>query len=493
MSGLGGSLRSVTQLLSADAFAKLVGVGTLAFYARYLDKPSLALLPVYEILSGAVAIVFGLGLLPTLVRRMPAALERDPREARALARATLLLVSCGAGLAGLGVYLAALPLAGTFGEGEELAGAIRIMAPGFVAFALRRAGTYLLWASSRFDRMSVLTAAYACGGLLAAGLLAWGGLEAWMWGLVLRDALTATAALWFARDLLRGPAAALDLPGLIRESLPFYAEAYLMYLTRQGDQWIVGAALGPAALAIYYVAKRLYTLLFSVYEAIDRVVTANVLRRRESPEALGEHLEQVFLVLSQTAVPLVFAAIAGTPVVLALVAGPDFGAALLPSILLFGVILTEFARQPLNRAIFALRSPSERFKLTFVESASLLPLLLLLAPPLAENGAALARLAASTLAGIYAAFVVRRTIQVGVPWRALGGSLLASALVAGGLLGLQLHDPSLVRLPLYGLGAALLFLVLTSLLNSSAFYGTWNAILPFRVIDPLRALLRRGA
>ncbi len=370
---------------------------------------------------------------------------------------------------------------------------LRLAAFGFFAAVGRNVTNYFLWASARFDRISIIQSVSAVSrAVLASTLVITMGLPGLVIGLAATDVIAFLMSLWFLRDLLVGPRVTLHPFGpLIRESLPFYLEAFLIYFRSQGDNWIVATMLGPAAMSVFFVAKRLPQMLLMFLESLDKIITSEVSRRQTDDAEVERYIRRTFILNGYVVLPGVMLIASTVPAFIVLVAGRAYTAAILPCLILCAAQLVQVMNLPLARGIFVTSPPLTRVRLTVVESIALVAGLVVFAPPLAENGVALSRVVAGAAAMTAAFLVVKRTLGIGLPWHKVGLSLVAAAPMAALVLGLQTWRPEIYFVPLYALAGVLVFLLIVSATNSEAFYGTLNSILPFRVADPLRFLKRR--
>lgn len=483
---------SFAQLISADIFVKALAVVALAFYTRYLPKPHLSLLPIYEMLAGMSTLFFSFGILPTFVRSLPSLLQSDPPEARGMVLTGACPVLGGAAFFSLSIFCFAVHISRLLCATTAYASLLQLMTIGFFTSAVTKLAQYLLWAASRFGKVSIMNMFNSLANvLLTVGLLLLLGLKGLVLGLVIRDAISACLSLFFLRDILfTGPVRYYSLKKLLKQSVPFYLEGYLIYFRAQGDYWIVSTMLGPAAMATYYVAKRIYAAVLTLFESADKVITTDLARRREDLKDTKERISQLLIVISQTAVPLVFLIIGLAPSIIYVVAGKQYADSVVPCIILCVAILAQFVRAPIGRAIFVLKPPVARFKLTAVDSTCLVTALLLLTPLLNEPGVALSRFLSSAVAAVYACLVLKSVLAVRIPIGQIAMSLAASLPMTAFLLSCQMLNFNLFALPLYVCGSLLLFIYLTSKLNSKVFYETLNLILPFNVVDPLKLRLR---
>ncbi|MBU8869987.1 MAG: oligosaccharide flippase family protein [Gemmatimonadales bacterium] len=485
------SVKSAMQLLSANVGTKILGVLTLAFFARYLSKEELSILPVYEMMAALAAIFFGFGIHPTILRLLPDKLENEPEEARGLACTSGLILLIGSLCFSVSIFVLADRASLILFENIDFSQYLRILTLGFFFAANRNTTQYFLWASSRFDKLSVVRIVAAVGRtIFGVTLLLMNGLKGLAIGLVINEGICLFLSLYFLRDILFQGGIVWHSPSdIIKRSLPFYFESYLIYFRSQGDNWIVATMLGPAAISTYFVAKRLPQMLLMFRESVDKIVTSEISRRKSDPQGIRNYIHDLYGVLAHTATPFVWLLVGLLPSFIYVIAGREYSGAIIPGILLCFLQLNLFHSIPLGRGIFITRPPNTRVILTSIESVILIALLFTLSPILEESGVALSRLSASWLGLSISYFLMRKTLRIEIPWRQFMLSGLASGLMGGTILVLSFWRDSSIEVPIHALIGILVFLVFVSATNSRTFYATINRVAPFKVVDPVRFLI----
>ncbi len=490
---VGKSILSVLQLMSANVAVKAVGLVMVAFYARYLTKVELSLIPIYTMVGSFAVVFFGFGLRPTLLRMLPSRLKTDPDEAQALISTSSLILMLGAAAFSVLNLVLAPWMSRWLFESDETVGLMRIIAIGAFFVAARDVGYYLLWTDSRFHRISAVQTT----GALSRALL--GGSFVILWGvtglaiaLVTVDAICTLLSLWFLRDIVfirqRRWYPAWKL---LKMSAPFYLESFLVYFRNKGDNWIIAGALGPSAIATYFIAKRLPQLLTMLRGSVDNVLTAQVAKKASQPDEITRYIPRLYELISHTMMPAIAIAAGIAPTFVTLVAGPEYTSAVIPCILLCLAQLAQLYVAPVGRALFVTREPIVRVISTTGESVLLLTLLIFLAPRWYENGVALSLFLTGIGAYFLAAWLLRRKLAFEFPTRRFFSSLVASALLMGCLLAAQYAGWGLLMIAAAGAVGLLLFLLFVSMTNSVNFYGTLNSVSPIALVDPVRWLAGR--
>jgi O-antigen/teichoic acid export membrane protein len=263
----------------------------------------------------------------------------------------------------------------------------------------------------------------------------------------------------------------------------------LIYFRSQGDNWIVATLLGPSTMAIYFVAKRLPGMMMMFLGSLDKVVTAEISKRKNQPEAIGLYIRDLFLINSHITLPGTVFVIGLIPLFILIVAGKAYMASVIPCIILCSVLPLQAYQIILGRGIFVIHPPMVRVAMTAIESIFLILSLVFLVPLLAENGIALSRVVAASSAVVMAMLVLRKTLGLGLPWGQAARTATFSMAMAGTLLGLQRLHNNLFVTPAYALAGILVFLVLVHIFNSKAYYESINTILPFHLKDPITLVL----
>ena len=489
--GFKKSVKSLLQLTTANVAVKILGVLMIALFTRYLTKEELAILPVYEMLAVLSGIMFGFGLQPTFLRLLPSLYSENPDEARGMVFSGGLMFVTGSLVFACGTFFLSGWLSSILFKGPDFAHIIKIASAGFFFVSLKNFSHMVLWTKSRFDKISITQITGAGGRALFAGgfLLLW-GVEGMTAGLVLNEIICAAVSLYFIRDILMGPRVPLyPLGDLMKQSLPFYFEGFLNYLRLQGDNWIVATMLGPATMAIYFVAQRLPGMMQMFIQSLDKVVTSELSQRKNQPQEMENYIQNVFLINSHIILPGTIFIMGLAPLFILVVAGQEYMASVVPCLILCTVLPLKALQIPLNRGIFVIHPPMVRVVMTMIESAVLILSLFLLAPLLAENGIAMSRVVAAASALIMAQLVLKRTIGLGLPWGQAVLSVTFSAVMAGIVLGMQFWNNNLYATPVYALVGILVFLILVHIFNSKAYYEVINTVLPFKLNDPVDMVL----
>lgn len=209
----------------------------------------------------------------------------------------------------------------------------------------------------------------------------------------------------------------------------------------------------------------------------------------EGPAAAGRFLSQLMALMIRLCLPVaaLLVALSGSITGLALPAEYHGHAHQLFPVIAFSVLCANLTSFVYGTVVHAHKRPWLLIIANAVGSAATIGLSLLLIPPMAEFGAALA-LAGGSLASLVACIVIsHRLTPVPVPWRDIGVSVVISAStgLAAGLASAALGDaPDILRLAAGGAAGGLVFLALNSIFHRQA---------TVEIAGKLRSRLRRVA
>lgn len=471
---LGKATRGFLHLFFSNVITKIAGLISLGVFTRQLTTEELAFLPVYTMLGPMTYMFLGFGLQPTMIRRLPELLKTDRPTAGRMIRLCVPTIMSGTGLFSVGVFLTAPIIARKLLGSEEGAYLIRYTAVGMTFYTWRNTFMQLLWSASRFKLMASVRTTSAVGraALGVVGLLI-DGIRGLALAQVITDGVTLLMSIYNCRDLLRLPMGpGFSMGQLLRESLPFYFEGYLTYLRNQGDSLVVASFLGPKALGIYFVAKRLPLMLRMVMESLDKVTTSQLSQLRNDQAALTRSIHRILLPQVVIFIPAIFLLMGMFPQLIRLIAGPGFEAAVLPGMILCLLQLGLLITVPLSRGVFVFRPPVTRLKITSIESLFLIGTLALLVPFIQETGVAIARVAASLAALTTSYLILRNHLPVRFPWRPAILSLIISAVMMAMVLWGTLFYPGILPALLATAAGMVFFLVTTWFVQAEVFYSS---------------------
>lgn len=451
---------SAASLAGSRIAVALLALVFLAISARILSVEEMAAFAVYNIFTGLISVVGSLGLLAGAVRSLPG-LTASGRDAEASAVARLATkVQLFAGGAWTAVLvLTAGPIAAWILEAPERAGNVRLSAVAALCFGLYEASQLLLNGLQRYERLAsnyVVTALAQRALSLALFFLM--GFPGYLAGFALGSLVGVAYAAPAIAGVMR--ARPETPPGWaasqIRYCMPFYADGYLRYLYMQADQVIVGVALNPTALAIYFIAKRClqYSQLF-VQSLLDPIGTRAAAMRETQPESIARFFARSRHMFLCLLIPVSIFLAAGSPLLLAIIGGERYAAAEIPLALLFLTMIPFALFSHLALFVFVLGRPRDRLATNLTATVGQLAPMLGLIPWLGLPALALARGIGFTAGSAHAGAVLARADESlgGIPGPRQGLRLreiaiCTAASIAGGLIA---------ALPwMMGLGATLI-------------------------------------
>lgn len=468
---MGKAIADIGHLLTGNIVAKVIGVIALMIFTRILPKEQLALFPVYMMLSGLATLIFGFGILPTFVKILPAALKEKKGEARAIVLTGALLILTGTLAVSVASFFFADVLAQYLLKDVTLSSMVRIMSIAFVAVSINQIIERILWAAGQFRKKSIILVFRSLSRIiLVLVFYLQFSVVGLVWGLVVNEALVAILSLFFVKNIIYGSLPAFYSPKrLLIQSFPFYFESYLMYFRSEGDNWLVSSFMGPSALAVYYVAKTIYSMIFILFSSVDKVVVQMLAEVKSSISVVENKFHLIFIYLSQCSIPLIFFVIALLPTIIQVVGGGKFPGAVLPAAILLLAVLVQFLRLPINRSVFVICTPVTRLKITLIETVSLLLCLAVLTPFFGSPGVASARVCASVAGGGWGYAVLKSYMCAHLPFNKLILPTICAFPPTVLTFALQYRWGNIFLLPLYVVLWLMVFLVITKVVNREFF------------------------
>ena len=399
---------------------KVIGIAVLGFYARVLSKEEMAIFPIYMMLSDLSSLILSFGIMPTLIKLLPSLLKEDVQEAHCLiTTSTLIIVSGTTVIIGF-VLLFSDQINGLLLDNSLQTELIQIMTVGFIALSISKIADQILWASGRFGCKSLLNVVESvirpC---CTVSFFLLFGIKGLVTGLVLSQIVKAAMACFWIRDIcFVNYSGFYPLGRLLKQSLPFYLESYLMYFRREGDNWLVSSMIGPASLAVYYIAKTVYNSCYVFYSSVDQVVTRELARYKLNQQLLLQKTYEVHANISIVSIPGIFIAITLLPLAVPFIAGAAYKTAITPATILLLALLVDFQRISISRTVFIALSSRARFYITLLDTMVLLPGLFILGFLFGSPGIAGARLLSQAIGGGAAYWILFRKMAFTLEYKA---------------------------------------------------------------------------
>jgi len=278
-----------------------------------------------------------------------------------------------------------------------------------------------------------------------------------------------------------------------RESIPFYLESYLMFFREQGDQLFVATLLGPNAMAVYFIAKKPYDILSSFTISLDQVLTTSLAKLKNQKKLFNERVSNIITLNSYILFPLVLIAIGVCPTGILLIAGKGYEAAVVPSaILLLWLIVQLSWRTALGKPIFILKSSSGRFKVTLVETLTLIGFMLVLGHFYGLMGVVIGRLIATVVAGVYAYSLIKNDVSINIDIKSIATITANGMVVCALLLLVQYTSANYLLIGVSFIASIALYLFLINRTVSDTYYSVLNSVSPFKIKDPFSYLIKKS-
>lgn len=488
MVSMSKSLKDFSYLVSSNAFLKIMGIVSVMVFTRYLEKEEIALIPLFVMVETFSTQVFSFGVLHTLVREVPHLLNKNKvRDVHSYIANCLVIIVPGILLFSFLFYAFSDAIAYFFFAEYTFVPHLELMAVGVFFAGINKAFSYVYWCLSRFQQESkrmVLVGILR----IATGItfvILWGayGLIA---SYVLTSFINTIVYVYNLKDVLVIKSFSFyRLKNLIKESVPFYLEGYVVFFRAEGDQFFVASMLGPEAMAIYYIAKKPQEVLVSFFYSLDRVLTTSLAKLKAHKEQFNNKINSIITLNNYLLFPLIFIAIGITPFLIEIVAGKGYEAAVVPSIVLLLWLLIQVSwKTVLGKSVFILKPGVVRLKVNFVETVSLLVMMVLLGNFFGLLGMVAGRVFAALVGGICCYYFVKNDISIHIDTKNTALLLLFNTCMSLLLLGTQYFSSSNILFGLSFLLSLLLFLFLVNRTISGRFYEVVNSVSPIKIIDP---------
>lgn len=398
-------LRNVVHLFSGKAVAAALGVVTLAIMARALGPAALGVLVMIEAFARLIDQIVRAETWHALIRHGSVALEQDRQDDFRQLIKFGGLIDVGGALAAATVVLLTVPLAGDWlGWSSETAQMAQIYG---LVLVFHVASTPIA-VLRLFDRFKYLAWLEACSALLRLLLatVAWqagGGL--WTFLLVLMSVeiahnLTLVGLAWRElRSRGHGGFVKSRMEGVTRSNpriwnfiLSTNITILIRKSTEQLDALIVGSVIGPAAVGIYYVAKRLGNAALKYGALLQQAAFPDLARlwARREVDRFRRTVMQVSLVTAAFAGAVLLFVWFNADLIVRLVAGSGFEEAALPLIVQMGAMTLALSGVTLRPALLSMGRQGSLLKIVLAAALGFYLCMLVALPQLGVVGASLA-------------------------------------------------------------------------------------------------------
>lgn len=456
-SALGG----VLDLILSQIFTKAITFIFLVAFLRILSREELAVIPLYFAMSTASTLLFSFGIPATLIREVPRLRVTDPIKMHSLLLTATIFVLSGVIFSTFLAYIFGAQIQnailGGLSEKTEFTFFLAAMVAGgwkvYLTFVLK--SLQMFRGMALFVSLSDLLAkAFGLFGLVIYGVN--GLLAGFFFGSLIVNIYTTIKlhSFMFSSTKL------YPLSSLLRISWPFYFESYVNYFRINADVFVINSLLGPAALGVYYVAKRLYEILVVLISSVEHVIAPSLAK------LLGNSVESVVMGYDKlmALVPIVVAPIcllcAGLGYWFVDIIAPEYSVEAYLTCAAF--CLVAFIRNLAAiriATVFVVCRPIDRLKIALSQFVVYFLTLYFMVTRIGILGAAVALGCSYIFGSLYAARMLHPVIGKRKPDRLVVIVLFISILGMLALIGLQLAYYSLLIAPIYSIIIAVLVVV----------------------------------
>lgn len=303
-----GWLWSLVSIVAATGLSLAVFLVT----SRALDPVDFGLVALAVAIVALVSAVMPIAFGEALVQRQ----DLEPRHLN-----SVFWLSLGVGAAAYALLWIAAPWIAQNREAPELSSFLRVLGAKLVLDALSTVPGALLQRRMEFRAIAIRSMAGNALGAALCLVLVYAGQP--LWGLVLSQVLTSVVTTVVAAVVARWLPDGGIQRGALRDVARFglYTMGGRVLNDARIDQLLFGLVMGPAALGLYFFARRIYQLLLDFTAGAFVGVSSSLFASLQSqPEksrhafeassfaatAVGFPVFTALLVLAPTAVPLVF-------------------------------------------------------------------------------------------------------------------------------------------------------------------------------------------
>lgn len=405
-------LKNVFHVVSGNSSAVALGLIALALMAHALGPARLGILVMIESYAKLIDQLIRLETWQVLVRHGAEALEIDrPSNFLRLVKFGIIIELCGAVTAAAIAFLA-VPIAAHWlnWDGETI-GLARIFSVSLV-FGISSTAIGVLRLFDRFASMAWLEPWIA--GFRLALIAVAAALDAPLWvfvGILIfaqcvhRLALSLMA--W--REMRRRDYSGLlgtSLEGVVRESPGIWsllgaanATVLIRKSTQELDVLVVGGILGPAAVGIYQIARRLGQSVIKLGATLQQIAFPDLARLwiRGERERFLKLVKQIELLTGTFALGFVLVLAFSAELIVTLIAGPEFKEAAIPLIVQSTATFLFLCGSTLRPALMSMGLQVPMLLAVILSAAAFYAALFIGVPRLGVVGASIAHLVFNAL------------------------------------------------------------------------------------------------
>jgi PST family polysaccharide transporter len=322
------STRGLRWVSVARVIGELTMLGSMVLLARMIPPSAFGMVAIAVIVQELATTIPSEGVGTALVQRRSIGREH-------LQTGLAIALVMGAGLAALGLVLAAVVVKPVFGE--QTATLVAVSTTWFLFGALAAPATAVLRRRLDFRRLSILDVSNTLVRTATSVALAFAGLDA---GALVLGALAGVAAMCLLAIVFAG----LPLPRWRREAArdlmgyggPASFACVCWAGFRNGDYAIVGARLGATSAGIYWRGFQLAVEYQRKISILMTTIAMPVLARAAGTEEMFALRRRMVRMLAMVCFPLLVGLVLLAPVVVPWIFGPAWEPAVLPTQLLAG-------------------------------------------------------------------------------------------------------------------------------------------------------------
>jgi len=465
MSRAARAIRDASKLYGAQVIAAAFAIVFSAWLARNLPSAELSLWPICIVLAAFVEVIGSMGMGNLFVRVIPSLIERNRTQEVAAMLRVGLAINLGVALLVSLVLLSNAERAARFFrlEGQVETSVIRLLIWAIFFTAAYKLVERALYAVQEFDKIAAIRFGFTVLRPSAAvGFYVVTGIRGAILALSLVTLAATGAAILSLWRHVRVGGGTLRPWHVLKGALPFYPASLINVGTQRLDYLIVGGLTNPAALATYYVARKLPEYLGQLDTCVIEAITPKLSEQRH----LGKRaFERGFMRCSRYLVlgllPLHIGLAAIAPPFVDLYAGGNYPtAAPIMSLLSLGLFVSLMAQ--FYRAYVIVIC--NRWHLSLIDAAGSLTSVGLGVPLViwwSGLGVALSQFAAYVLQVFLGILLLKAVLVARHDAKAIRVAILANVLLIGTAVALQILMPSLWSMPVIiiaGIAAYLLAL-----------------------------------
>lgn len=259
-------------------------------------------------------------------------------------------------------------LADVFLKSPDLSGFIRLILISSVFYATYDRIILIMQSLQWFSKIAVLNIIInILQRLLAVIFLYFGyGVKGILYGFLIGNILGCILGFMFLMGHLLMPFSGYSLKQYIRFSLPFYGQGFSRFLFSRADQTFIAILFTPDRLAVYFIAKRIVSLINLVLEPLLEPVIPKLSEIKvRGLSAFRENSAKIYVIFSFLAFAGACFVIFNSKIALFIVGGAKY----VPNTLILNIlavsVFLSFVFSISKIGIYLYQHPKETFKISF--------------------------------------------------------------------------------------------------------------------------------